>query len=173
MPGYVIHLAVAEEYLRKHKEKNENYNDFIEGVIFPDSVKDKSLTHYGEKSSSANLYKFLQDKKIDTSFNRRYFLHLITDYLFYNKYIDSFSKEIYNDYDRLNAILIKEYGVKLPEKIKEFVFFLNEGECKILSLKIAKKLIDDISELDLDEIEKDVIASPDKWTKIRLLKNFT
>ena len=65
MPGCVIHLAVAEEYLRKHKEKNENYNDFIEGVIFPDSVKDKSLTHYGERSSKTNLYKFLQDKKLN------------------------------------------------------------------------------------------------------------
>lgn len=173
MPGYVIHLAVAEEYLRKHKEKNENYNDFIEGVIFPDSVKDKSITHYGKRSSNANLFKFLQDKKIYTSFNRGYFLHLLTDYLFYNKYIDSFSKELYNDYDRLNEKLINEYNVKLPEKIKEFVFYKNEGECKILKLEIVKQLIDDISELDLDEIEKDVIASPDEWTKIRPLKNFT
>ena len=50
MPGYVIHLAVAEEYLRKQKKVKENYNDFIEGVIYPDSVTDKSLTHYGQKS---------------------------------------------------------------------------------------------------------------------------
>ena len=34
MPGYVIHLAVAEEYLKKHGNK-EKYNNFIEGVIFP------------------------------------------------------------------------------------------------------------------------------------------
>mgnify|MGYP003485208679 CR=1 FL=1 len=25
MPGYVIHLAVAERYLEKHKDKNEDY----------------------------------------------------------------------------------------------------------------------------------------------------
>ena len=29
MPGYVIHLAVAEEYLRKHSQKKEKYNQFI------------------------------------------------------------------------------------------------------------------------------------------------
>ena len=61
MPGYVIHLAVAEEYLRKQKKVKENYNDFIEGVIYPDSVTDKSLTHYGQKSSLANLYNFLKE----------------------------------------------------------------------------------------------------------------
>ena len=44
MPGYVIHLAVAEEYLKKHKERQEEYNEFINGVIFPDSIKDKLTT---------------------------------------------------------------------------------------------------------------------------------
>ena len=87
MAGYVIHLAVAEEYLRNHKDNKEDYNEFIEGVIYPDSVKDKSETHYGEISNDANLYEFLQDKNIDNSFNRGYFLHLLTDYLFYNHYL--------------------------------------------------------------------------------------
>ena len=61
MPGYVIHLAVAEKYLEKHKSKNENYNEFIEGVIYPDSTKIKSETHYGEKSSASNVYEFLKE----------------------------------------------------------------------------------------------------------------
>jgi len=63
MPGYVIHLAVAKEYLKKSKNRNENEEEFINGVIFPDSVKDKAITHYGEKSSKSNLYEFLKDKK--------------------------------------------------------------------------------------------------------------
>ena len=87
MPGYVIHLAVAEEYLKKHPIPKENYTDFIQGVIFPDSVTDKSLTHYGNGSSESNLYKFLLQNQIIDSFKRGYFLHLLTDYLFYNKYI--------------------------------------------------------------------------------------
>ncbi len=168
MPGYVIHLAVAEEYLKKNK-KNEKYNEFIDGIIFPDSVKDKSLTHYGEKSSKSNLYKFLENNKIDNSFNRGYFLHLLTDYLFYNRYIDTFSKDIYNDYDILNNYLIEKYDVKLPEKIKESVFF-KEGKLHILSLEIIEKLIEDISNLDLDEIAKEVINDPESWTKMREMK---
>ena len=119
MPGYVIHLAVAEEYLRKHSQKKENYNQFINGTIFPDSVMDKSKTHYGDGSSNSNLYKFLLDRDMKTSFNRGYFLHLLSDYLFYNKYIQCFSKKIYDDYDLLNKKLIDKYKVTLMRIIND------------------------------------------------------
>ena len=62
MAGYVIHIAVAQEYLRKNKKINENYDEFIKGVIYPDSVQDKSLTHYGAKSSKVVLRGLLKRK---------------------------------------------------------------------------------------------------------------
>ena len=172
MPGYVIHLAVAEEYLRKHKNNNENYNEFIEGVIFPDGVKDKSLTHYGKGSSKTNLYAFLEDNKIDTSFNRGYFLHLLTDYIFYNRYITIFTNDMYNDYDILNKELLEKYKVVLPEKVKSQVFFKDEpySNLKILSIDMVNKFINEVSSMSLDDVEKDIKAFPSKWTKIRPLK---
>lgn len=168
MPGYVIHLAVAKEYLNKNKEINEN--EFIEGVIYPDSVKDKSLTHYGKGSSYTNLFKFLTHKDINTIFNRGYFLHLLTDYLFYNRYIDTFSKDIYNDYDLLNRKLIEKYDLKIPDKIKDSVFFKKEGELKILSMEIIDNLVRDISIMNINELAKEILKDPEKWTKIRELK---
>ena len=171
MPGYVIHLAVAEEYLKKHKDKDEDYNEFINGVIFPDSIKDKLLTHYGEKSSVSNLYEFLKANKLENSFKRGYFLHLLTDYLFYNKYIDRMSKDMYNDYDILNKILIEKYDVRLPESVKDTVFF-KDGQLVILSLELITKMIDDISNMDLELIEKEVYKDPNKWTTMRELKRF-
>ena len=105
MAGYVIHLAVAEAYIEKHPGSIKNYEEFIQGVIFPDSVSDKSITHYGEKSSKVNLKKFLDDKEIDNDYNKGYFLHLVTDYIFYNHFLEVFSKDIYNDYDVLNEKL--------------------------------------------------------------------
>jgi hypothetical protein len=170
MPGYVIHLAVAKEYLKKHENNKEDYNEFIEGVIYPDSVKDKSLTHYGAKSSVSNLYEFLKDKKLDTSFNRGYFLHLLTDYLFYNRYIDTMTNDMYNDYDLLNSFLIKKYNVEVPEKVKNQVFSKDEGELKILSEELVTKFISDVSELDIYEVEKEVMEDPVKWTTMRELK---
>ena len=168
MPGYVIHLAVAEEYLKKHK-KNEQYEAFIEGVVFPDGTIDKSKTHFGKGSSNSNLYEFLEKYNINDSFNRGYFLHLLTDYLFYNRYIDTFSKDMYNDYDILNAYLIEKYNVKLPEKAKEKVFF-KEGKLKFLSKELTEKIIDEISNLDIDEVARDVIQNKEKWTRFRKLK---
>ena len=47
MPGYVIHIAIATQYIKKHNNiKNEE--EFIKGTIYPDSVSEKKLTHYGK-----------------------------------------------------------------------------------------------------------------------------
>ena len=97
-------------------------------------------------------------------------MHLLTDYLFYNRYIDTFSKDIYNDYDLLNGKLIEKYDIQLPDKVKDNVFFIDEGELKILSMEIIDKLIYDISIMNIDEIAKDIFKEPEKWTKIRELK---
>ncbi len=167
MAGYVIHLAIAEEYLKKHKDVKEDYDEFIKGVIYPDSVTDKSLTHYGIKSSKVILKDFLQDNEINNSYMRGYFLHLITDYLFYNKYLEKFTKDIYNDYDILNKRLIEKYNVVLPENIQNNVFY-KEGETKILTMELAIKIIDEISDLNLNAVEKEIRenSNDEKWAKI-------
>ena len=169
MAGYVIHLAIAEEYLKKHKDVKEDYDEFIKGVIYPDSVTDKSLTHYGIKSSKVILKDFLQDNEINNSYMRGYFLHLITDYLFYNKYLEEFTKDIYNDYDILNKKLIEKYNVVLPENIQNNVFY-EDGETKILTMELVIKIIDEISDLNLNAVEKEIRKNPndEKWSKINL-----
>lgn len=123
MPGYVIHLSVANRYIEKHPEEIKDHNKFIEGVISPDGVTDKSITHYGPKSSKVNLKLFLESNEINDDFNKGYFLHLVTDYLFYNRFLDYFSKDIYNDYDILNKTLEEKYNVKIPEEVKNKVFY--------------------------------------------------
>ncbi len=43
MPGFVIHIAIGQEYLRKH---NKNYSkEFIKGTVEPDFTEDKTKTH--------------------------------------------------------------------------------------------------------------------------------
>ena len=165
MPGYVIHLAVAERYLNKHQDKKENYEEFIEGVIFPDSEEDKEKTHYGKGSSNSNLYKFLQEHKLDNSFNRGYFLHLLTDHLFYNYYIDSFCKDLYNDYDMLNKELINEYEVKLPQKVEKFVFYKEGDNFRILNRELAHIVVKEISAGKFEYIAT-VIPEPSTYAMI-------
>lgn len=130
MPGYVIHLAIAEKYLEKNKK--ENYDEFIDGVIYPDETDNKYKTHYWNEMRSVNLSNFFKENKLDTSFNRGYFLHLLTDYLFYNKYIEYWSTDIYTDYDLLNPYLLKKYHVKLPSKIKNM--YMSQNKVKVSKL---------------------------------------
>ena len=167
MPGYVIHIATAQEYLRKHLNPKEEKEEFINGVIEPDLTKIKSQTHYGKSPAYTNLLEFLKDKKLENSFNKGYFLHLVTDYLFYNYYLTSFSKpQIYDDYDMTNKFLISKYNVILPKIVENQVFF-KKGCPKFLNLDLACKIIDEISSYELEEIKKEVLSNNIKWFKYK------
>lgn len=169
MAGYVIHLAIAEEYLKLHSE--EQYKEFIQGVIFPDSVdKDKkNTTHYGKSPAYTNLGEFLKQNDINNSYKRGHFLHLLTDYLFYNHYLEKLDRAtIYRDYDILNNRLIDKYKVKLPNEIKDKVFYL-EGDTQILHYDLACKIIEEVSKYNLDKIAEDVRRNEKKWNKYKYL----
>lgn len=167
MPGYVIHIAIAQEYLKKHKR--DVSKEFILGSIEPDFTIDKAKTHYGTSPAYTSLKKYLESNKIDTNFNQGYFLHLVTDYLFYNHYMDKIEKpQIYDDYDFTNKALIEKYNVILPENVKNKVFF-KEGTPKIMTLSLACKVIDEISEYTLEEIEKEINNNSDKWNYYKKL----
>ena len=162
MPGYVVHIAIAQEYLKKHKQKYSK--EFIEGSIAPDFTKEKSKTHYGKSPAYTSLKNYLKENSLTTEFDYGFFLHLVTDYLFYNYYLDFFEKpQIYNDYDYTNQEIIEKYQVILPEKVKDQVFF-KKGQPKIFQLNLAYKVIDEISSLDLKEVEKQVINNEKKWS---------
>ena len=167
MPGYVIHLAIAQEYLRKHNKKKSE--DFILGSIEPDFTTDKAKTHYGKSPAYTNLKEYLENNKIDDDFKQGYFLHLVTDYLFYNYYLNEIRKpQIYEDYDVTNKNLIEKYKIDLPEKVKDKIFFKN-GNPEILTVKLACKVIDEVSEYTLEEIAKEVIEGSDRWNYYKRL----
>lgn len=54
MPGFVIHLAVANGYMNKHKNEIKDENEYIKGVLDPDCITlnnkeiSKNITHYGK-----------------------------------------------------------------------------------------------------------------------------
>jgi len=173
MPGFIIHLAVANEYIKKHKNQIENKQDFIRGCIYPDltTKEGKKQTHFGKSSAEPELRIFLENISIDTDFNKGYFLHLITDYIFYNKILQYTSKDIYNDYDILNRYLLKKYDVEITEEIKDKVFF-KEGKLKILNKELVDKTINEASKCDLETVKNEIIAGEyiEKWEYIRKLK---
>ena len=173
MPGFVIHLAVANEYMNKHKNEIKNKQEFIKGCIYPDltTKEGKQKTHFGKSSAEVILRDFLTSIDINTDFNKGYFLHLLTDYIFYNKILPYTSKEIYNDYDILNKYLIEKYKVEICDTIKDKVFF-KEGETKILNKELAEKTINESSAIKLENVRNEILSKDyiEKWDYIRKLK---
>ena len=100
---------------------------------------------------------------------KRYFLHLVTDYIFYNKLLKYFSKDIYNDYDILNEKLQKKFNVTLPENIKDKVFY-KEGKTKVLKLENIIKFIEDVSDYKLAEIKERILDNDNYWLEIKELR---
>lgn len=167
MPGYIVHIAIGQEYLRKHRMRYSE--EFIKGTIAPDLTDDKSKTHYGKSPAYTNLKNFLSENKIDTEYMQGYFLHLIADYLFYNKYLDKIEKpQIYNDYDMTNQKLIDKYNLKVIKEVKDKISFI-KGTPKILTLDLANKVIDEISSMDIEKIKKEVKEDNENWNKYKKL----
>lgn len=131
MPSYTIHLAVAYEYLKYYDE--EDREGFLKGVLAPDFLP-KPASHYGPASSRCRPDLFLKERGLADGYCRGYYLHLLTDKLFYNLMVDmsSFSKEIYRDYDKLNCRLIARYGLEIPDYARPALSYL-EGEPVMLS----------------------------------------
>ena len=112
-------------------------------------------------------YKFLLENELTSELNKGIFLHLITDYLFYNKYLNKFSKQyIYDDYDKSNKVLINRYHVKLLDEVEDKVFF-KDGDMKILNFPLIYKLIDEISNLNLNTVKKEVMENRTKWNSYK------
>lgn len=132
MASFNIHIAVGNLYQKNNKIKNKQ--EFFYGIVEPDMVEDKRLTHFSReiiKSSiirslerKVNLVEFLNNYNISSDYNKGWFLHLVTDYLFYNYFLDKdylksvthkeFSRDIYHSYDDVNDYLINKYHLVYP-----------------------------------------------------------
>ena len=129
MPSFNIHLAVAVKYCEKNNI--ENKADFYRGSIDPDLVKDKSISHYtGMRDKNhlrqyvfekVRLNEFLKDNKVETDYEKGVFLHLATDFIFYQEFLsdeylatvgfDGMIQDLYYSYRITNPYLEEKYNI--------------------------------------------------------------
>lgn len=178
MPGFNIHLAIGKRYIEKQKNKKDvikNENSFYNGLVAPDLVNDKKISHYTTETNKNNLEKYLlgkvrldlylKENKVETDFEKGVFLHLFTDYLFFNEFFkkeyiknityQDFVRDLYYSYEKTNDYLNKKYNIdfsifgdRLIKNIEK-----NKKEKNLKEDMKNRKLI--FSEKDLDEfIEK-------------------
>lgn len=161
MAGYVIHLAVAEIFYRKHSKKIKRKEEFIRGTLAPDGTKNKNTTHFGVYASDVDLAKFLEKHTIEEDYYLGYFIHLLVDYFFYNRYfnileIRKVGNELYEDYDVLNKRLLEKYAVMIPKEVEKSVLFKEKGELYYLSYNRIIEMIEYISNLDVYELAQNI-----------------
>ena len=101
MPYVFTHFAIAKKYLEKNKDAGivKNRQDFFDGNIVVDLAmgSDKEHSHYGDRSEMVDLVKhnrekidlrkFLERNALDSDLNLGRFLHLYTDWEFYNNFL--------------------------------------------------------------------------------------
>ena len=106
--------------------------------------------------------KFLEDPKtnMNTDYFKGYFLHLLTDHYFYNKYFRKETDEeiknkdgFYYDYDCLNERILKKYEIVLIEEIKMYMKGI-KGTPKYLKPEKVVNFIEEMSNISLKEQEE-------------------
>ena len=182
MPGFNIHLAIGKRYIEKQKNIIKNENSFYNGLVAPDLVTDKKVSHYTAETNTSNLEKYLQGKvrldlylkenKVETDFEKGVFLHLFTDYLFFNQFFkkeyiknityQDFVRDLYYSYEMTNEYLNKKYNI-------DFSIFGDRLEKNIRKNKKEKKLEDsDLKEKKLIFSEKDLDEFIEKISSINI-----
>lgn len=171
MASSAMHLAIAKKYIEKHN--NLNYREFIKGTLYPDAQKNSIELHYPMSSvidefaisvyEKVNLYAFLIDHPNLNGFELGYFLHLVTDYLFFRECFDNnylmntkceeFFRELYHTYDCLDSYLFTKYNITKND-YKDYPSEYYPGtpyeEC-LLSREFVDNFIKRVSSIDLDE----------------------
>lgn len=171
-----IHLAIAKKYLDSHPLLN--YRDVIAGTLYPDAASDNDETHYTDITRGSDnishirgkvyLYPFLDEHKSLSDFELGWFLHLVTDYLFFEEcfstdYLlessyEEFCKDLYYAYSHLNLYLSEKYNIT-DDDYKDYPSEYYPGvpyeEC-ILPKDMIEEFINRVSSIDLDEYIKKI-----------------
>lgn len=168
MASSMIHIAVANEI---NKKLNRDKSKLLIGTIAPDISKligePKVKSHFQDRNDNIpNLDKFLDKykEKLNDDFVLGYYIHLLTDYLWFKYFMteirfedsniitkldgtnikcngNMFTLYIYNDYTNLNIKLIDEYDLDLKifyNEIPEFENIIQEIPMEKINLIVDK-----------------------------------
>ncbi len=182
MASINIHLAVAKRYIEKQKDI-KNIDEFYNGIMDVDFAKDKVKSHYGKKEEGYNiikdlenkvlLYEYLKTNNINTDYKKGIFLHLITDYLFFNNFLDkkylqktsdyNFITDLYYSYTMTNEYINKKYKIYCLNNIKKIDLekinnFDKQGK-NIISFEKLDYFIENVSSIELDKYINKIIQN--------------
>lgn len=186
MASFNIHLAIGKRYIEKNSNIN-NIEEFYKGIIDPDLAINKKVSHYSGKQNKSNILEYLANKvllneflskeTIDTDYQKGIFIHLITDYLFFNNFFekeylknikyDEFCKNLYYSYNKTNQYIEEKYKIdylKYADQINNNIDKDNKEKNtiskignNILPYNKLDNFIEYVSNINLEEYKNNII----------------
>lgn len=175
MASLMLHMVIGGKYCEINKV--ENQFEFISGSLAPDVLPDKDKSHYlsGYFPSAyreaimnrVNLFEFCKANRLDTDYNRGYFLHLLTDYVFYTQYLknlDTYKNmmdipdeemkiTMYLEFDRVAHYLVNKYADYINlDMLHPLVRRTDSNPMEIFSEEGLDKFINFCTNLNIDEV---------------------
>lgn len=175
MPGYILHLTAARMYLDHLPSSDplsrdaDRQNDFFAGNLLPDSVREKSRSHFRDPAYRDRMIewphpdRFLEKYRdlMDNAGCRGYWFHLYIDRRFFRDYIPRVA-EFYDEggavtdlRDRTVYVLVKKSGemIPLPRYLSEEYYY---GDYTRLNTWLAERyhLPDELETPDNPGIEE-------------------
>ena len=178
MACLAMHLAIAEKYLEKNP--NENKEAFMIGAYLPDIEEDKIKSHYGIRmpircvkdmlDSKVDIIECAKNTDLNNDLSKAVFLHLTTDYLFYNfvyspsletKTPEQIKNMMYQDFDFVTKHVLNKYKINIPQQINHIVKS-KDGDINstFFNAEQIDKFIDLVSKLDLKDCKQQFLNDP-------------
>ena len=175
MASFSIHIAAANEYLKKNNIDNPEL--FMDGVVDVDLTDDRFKSHYSNTNDTSNLEyyldnkvnikKYLEENEVKSDYERGYLFHLLTDYYFYTSFFDKgfisnigfseFKSILYHDYNSINEYMKEKYGVVYSDRIKKYDAS-NSDEPIILKKEQLSAFVEKMGNIDLEVYYKDELG---------------
>ncbi len=190
MPSYGIHRAVGVVSAKYNRIKD--FASFMDGVVEPDVISDlggqnKVATHFGyepkEKlrvkndfKSKSNLYAYLTTCNPKTEQEMGYFLHLVTDHLWFYRFLYRHEmerlytkKKLYHDYACVAFEVENVYKVSdgNPPLFWDYI----DEEPILFSRLGMHKFIDYCGKLNLKQLAKQILEAKQHWVGVPMLSN--
>lgn len=188
MASFHIHLAISNKFAEKNKITDNIA--FFQGTMDPDITENKDISHYtGSKNKSnlnnylkqkVRLYEYLKQNNIDSDYQKAVFLHLITDYLFYNHFLDKeyiyktsyqdYIRDLYYSYNVISIYLINKYKLDFKDynkKISKNIHFYRkkrnvnnfEQSINIIPFDKLDIFIEEVSSIDINKYKDKIMEN--------------
>ena len=170
MPGLTFHYIIALKSIEKNNVTN--IQEYIDGSFYPDFYQ-KPQSHYTDNSKvkkpldkllfKVDLEAFVKEHTINTDHDKGYFLHLLTDYLFYHdlcieKYAHNpdFIRCLHNlgvEYTKINKALYELYKYDNTYINSEYLQFFTrpDEDPEFFTHEELKNFIEHCAALDLNK----------------------